>query len=215
MIKAVLFDFDGTIMDTNEIILESWRHVFKEFRGRVCADEEVLGSFGEILEDTMRQTFPDIDTKLTVESYRNFQRTLYKDRIKLCDGIDGLVKGLYERGIKVAIVTSRFRGSTIEGAQRFGIAEYITDYVGCDDTKAHKPNPEPLNIALEKLGVTKDEAIYVGDSKYDIQCAHNAGMKAVLVNWTICLAKKDRVGINKADFEIDTAGDLFDIIDKL
>ena len=214
-IKAVLFDFDGTIMDTNEIILESWRHTFKTVLGRECRDEEVVGTFGEVLGDSMKMIFPDRDVDEMISIYRSYQHQFYEKEILLCPGIHELILKLKALGYLTAIVTSRIENSTRIGLSKFGLDDKFEAFVSCDDITNFKPDPESCLVALRKLGIKADEAIYVGDSKYDIQCAHRAGVKAVLVNWTICLPKDQRVGENKADFEIDDPMELIDILDKL
>lgn len=214
-IKAVLFDFDGTLVDTNEIILGSWRHTYKTILGRECTNEEVVGTFGEILYDTMVNRFPDVDPEEAIAIYRQYQEGIYKEAIEMCPGMRDLVLELKKRGYKTAIVTSRLKSSTETGLYKFDIADQFDAFVSCEDTDKHKPDPTPCLIALEKLGVTADEAIMIGDSKYDIQCAHNAGIKAVLVNWTICLPEEQRVGLNVADWVVDRADEILDIIQCL
>ena len=212
MIKAVLFDFDGTIADTNDIILKSWRHVYLNVLGRECTDEEVTNSFGEVLSDTLIERFPDRDVNELVDMYRGYQVSFYKDEIKICEGMDTLVKELKAKGIKTGVVTSRVTSSTLIGLKKFGLENDFDTVVTCEDTDAHKPSPIPLQIGMDRLGVTPEECLYVGDSKYDVMCAHNAGVKAVLVNWTICTPESERTGNAKPDYIIDTAGELFGII---
>lgn len=212
MIKAVLFDYDGTIMDTNEIILKSWRHLYMQILGRECRDEEVTNSFGEVLRDTLIERFPDYDADELIAIYRNFQQDFFIDELKIFPGMKEMILALKNRGYLTAIVTSRVSAPTWNGLKKFGLENAFDAVVSCDDTDAHKPSPVPCQIALEKLGVDPSEAIMLGDSKYDIQCAHNAGVKAVLVNWTICTPQSERVGISKPDYIIDTASELFDII---
>jgi len=180
--------------------------------GRECRDEEVVGSFGEVLDDTLIERFPGEDVNKLIQIYRDCQKDFYYDDIKIYPGMKELILGLKERGIMTAIVTSRAASSTIIGLEKFGMQDAFDAIITCDDTDAHKPSPVPCQLALEKLGVKPEEAIMVGDSKNDIKCAHNAGVKAVLVNWTICLPTNDREGENKADWEIDNAEEIYDII---
>ena len=184
-IKAVLFDFDGTIMDTNTIILESWKHTFNTVLGRDPVHEEIVATFGEPLDVTMKKMFPDRDTHEMVETYRNYQRHIYKDAITMFPGTKEAILELKRRGCKVAIVTSRLWSSTTQGLYKFDIAELFDAVVSAEDTTAHKPDPTPCLLCLEKLGMKPEDALMVGDSKFDILCARNAGVESCLVSWTI------------------------------
>lgn len=210
--KAVLFDFDGTIADTNEIILKSWRYIYKEYRGRECRDEEVVGSFGEVLIDTLREHFPDKDEYEILEKFRTYQKSFFEEEVILFDGMKELIAELNKRGYMTAIVTSRTKPQTMVGLKKFGMISMFDAFVSCEDTDAHKPDPAPVQIALEKLGIKPTDAIMVGDSKNDIQCAHNAGVQAVLVDWTVCLPERERFGANRAEYTIYKPSELLDII---
>lgn len=93
-----------------------------------------------------------------------------------------------------------------------GLRDYFEDMVSCDDTNVHKPNPEPILLCLEKLGIAKDEAIMVGDSPFDIKCANNAGVKSVLVDWRITSDSAALITDAKADYEIAKPLDLMAVL---
>ncbi len=210
--KAVLFDFDGTIADTNEIILKSWRYIYKMYLGRECRDEEIVGTFGEVLVDTLSERFPNENINEVLVNFRDYQKTYFEEEIVLFDGMKELVAELNERGYMTAIVTSRIKSQTLVGLKKFGMISMFDAFVSAEDTSAHKPDPAPVLIALEKLGIKPRDAIMVGDSKNDIKCAHNAGVKAVLVDWTVCLPAKERFGENRAEYTIYKPKELLDII---
>lgn len=210
MIKAVLFDFDGTVMNTRDIIIGSWQHVFMTIEGREHPVEEIEKTFGEVLVDSMARVFPDRDPMECVKIYRQWQTDRIKEAVKPFDGMKELVLALYERKIKMAVVTSRTRISLVDALEANDMLEYFDVLVSCDDTTSHKPDPEPANIAMEKLGVSPDECIMIGDSAFDIGCAHNAGIKAVLVSWSVSI---DEEGIKKAapEYIIDRAEELLEL----
>ena len=212
-IKAVLFDFDGTIMDTNTIILESWKHTFNTVLGRDPVREEIVATFGEPLEVTMGKLFPDRDTAEMVNVYRSYQRHIYQKDITLFPGMKEVVTKLKERGYKIAIVTSRFWESTQQGLYKFDISDMIDAVVSAEDTTIHKPDPTPCLLCLEKLGIGPDEAIMVGDSKFDILCARNAGVKSVLVSWTISVDDALREEL-APEYYITNADQLLDIVEN-
>lgn len=209
-IKAVLFDFDGTIMDTNTIILESWEHTFNTVLGRDPVHEEIVATFGEPLDITMAKMFPDRDTNEMVEIYRSYQRNIYKDAITMFPGTREVIHALKEKGYKVAIVTSRFWKSTRTGLYKFDISDMFDAVVSAEDTNIHKPDPTPILLCLEKLGISAEEAIMVGDSKFDILCARNAGVRSVLVSWTISVNEEQRREL-APDYYITDAAQLLEI----
>ncbi len=212
MIKAVLFDFDGTIVDTNELILNSWRHLYKTVLGRECRDEEVTVSFGEALWDSVRDRFPGYNTDELVDIYRKYNRQIFLEQVKIYPGMKELLVELKRRGIKTAVVTSRGITTSTMGIEKYGLADYLDVIITCEDTDAHKPDPLPCQIAMDRLSVKPDECIMIGDSRLDIQCAHNAGVKGVLVNWTICCPEKMRVENSKPDYIIDKAEEILDLL---
>ena len=210
-IKAILFDFDGTIIDTNQVIINSWQAVFQAMKGRDHDVEEIVSTFGEPLFITMERWFPG-RAEECIQIYRNFQKDIFFDMIKICPGMDDLIKKLKLAGYKNAIVTSRLTSSTMGTLEKYDLARYFDAFVTCDDTKKHKPDPEPVLIALEKLGISADEAIMIGDSKFDIECARNAGVKQVLVDWSITMKPEERTGRNAPTYLIEKAEDLFEIL---
>lgn len=189
-IKAVLFDFDGTIMDTNNIILKSWHHAFKEIAGKEVEEATLLATFGEPLELTIKNFFGgDEETvRKNISVYRNFHDDNFESEIDLFPGVYDMLFGLKKAGFKLALVTSRLGRTTYIGTEKFGIKEAFDVIVTADDCSRHKPDPEPVNIALERLGVTAENAVMIGDTRLDMGCAKNAGVTAILVGWSMALA---------------------------
>ncbi len=210
--KAVLFDFDGTIMDTNKIILGSWDHLFNKMTGHPADRSKVVKTFGEILRDTMLYMLPGRDPDECVMTYREYQMKIWDEPIYMFDGVDGMLRALKDAGILLGLVTSRVWSSTKNGFYKFDCADLIDAIVSADDTHVHKPDPYPVQLCLEKLGVSKDEALYVGDSRFDILCGNNAGVDTCAVNWSICFPPEDRTGAQKPDFEIDSPADLLSLV---
>ncbi len=121
---------------------------------------------------------------------------------------------LKARGYKTGIVTSRLWHTTEIGLKKYDMEQYFDAIVTCDDTDRHKPDPEPVNIALERLGSRPEESVMVGDSMFDILCARNAGVKAVLVSWALAVSEEDKTGENAPDYVIEKAEDLLDILEN-
>lgn len=213
-IKAVLFDYDGTVGDTNQLVIDSWQHTFMTIRGRRTDDELLYHTFGEPLRETMARFFPEHDLEDALRIYRDWQAAQDQNRWYLFPGMRQLIGELRRRGYRMGIVTSRTRDSLERALVYLGMEDTFSAIVTCDDTAVHKPEPEPALIGLEKLDVSANQALFVGDTHYDMGCAHNAGIEAVLVGWSRSMRPEDKVGIYRPDHEIKEAGELLEILEK-
>ncbi len=211
-IKTILFDFDGTVANTNRLIIDSWQHVFRTVHGKEADEADIKATFGEPLGVSMVKNFPDMNPEDAIDMYRSHQKDIYEEMIEPFPGMVELLKGLKAKGYQVGIVTSRLRNSTMIGLRKFGLAETADCIVTCEDTDKHKPDPEPALIALEKLSAKADETLMVGDSMFDIKCAHNAGIKAVMVGWAEAITETDLTGSDRPEYCIEKAEDLYDIL---
>ncbi len=213
-INAVLFDFDGTLMDTNDVILMSWQHTFRTLANREEKEDVLTATFGEPLETTMDRFFPHIPLEESIEIYRQFQRDNFNGLITLFPGMKELIIALKERGYKIGLVTSRLKQTSMEGLEKYGLTKYFDAIVTPEDTTKHKPDPEPVHIALRKLGARPDQAVMLGDTLFDIMCAKNAGVRSVLVAWSLALAGKTKADLGKdaPDYIIHKPEELFAIL---
>ena len=213
-IDTVLFDFDGTVMDTNNVILMSWQHTFMTLRNREEPQENLVKTFGEPLEMTMKKFFPDVPVEESVNIYRSFHHDNFSKLIKLFPGMEELITEVKRRGYKTGLVTSRLLRTTMEGLDKYGLKDRFDTIITAEDTTKHKPDPQPINIALEKLGFAAERAVMLGDTTFDMLCAKNAGVKAILVSWSLALAGKtaEELGEARPDYIIEKPEELFDII---
>ncbi len=210
-IKAVLFDFDGTIMDTNEVIINSWQHTFRNLTGKEADVNMLLGTFGEPLEISIDKMLPEFSRDDAMRIYREYQYCNFKGLISLFPGVVEVLRELKEKDIKTAIVTSRLRRTTMEGIEKFHLHDFFDTVVTMEDTKKHKPDAEPAFEALRRLDIEAERAIMVGDSKFDIMCARNAGVKSVLVDWSVAAQAESGIE-NKADFKIRSLKELLNFV---
>lgn len=209
---SILFDFDGTLANTNGLVMGSWKHAFRVLRNIEQSEDVIKKTFGEPLSVSMQKFFPEVPVEEAIEIYRSHQKDIFEEMIEPFPGMVELIKGLKARGYKVAITTSRLGNSTMVGLRKFGLDEVFDVIVTANDTTKHKPDPEPVLITLEKLGAKPEEALMIGDSMFDIKCAHNAGVKAVLVGWAEAVSEEDLNGPDRPDYFIETAEDLFDLV---
>jgi pyrophosphatase PpaX len=181
-LPVVLFDFDGTVVDSGGIILASMRHATREVLGRDYGDAELMQSVGGPgLEAQMAAFAPDRIDEL-VRVYRAHNEPLH-DQLLVCDGMDAALERLHADGCRLGIVSAK-RRSTVELAfEHVPIAHLFETVVGGDETERQKPDPAPLLLAAERMGVDPAEAAYVGDSPFDIRAAKAAGMYAIGVTW--------------------------------
>lgn len=211
-INTVLFDFDGTIMNTNKVILQSWQHTFRTVEGKERPEEEIISTFGEPLHITMEKLLPQIPAEEGIQIYRSYHHDKFNDLIELFPGILELLEKLKTGGYKTAVVTSRLRHTTEIGLEKYDMLKYFDTIVTCEDADKFKPDPEPVNIALERLGSKPEESVMLGDSMFDILCAKNAGVKAVLVSWALAVSDEEKTGENAPDYIIEKAEDLLTIL---
>jgi pyrophosphatase PpaX len=164
---------------------------------------------GPGLEAQMHALAPDrVDELVTV--YRAHNEPLHEE-LACCAGLDRLLVRLKDEGRRLGIVTAK-RRATVELAFRVLPIEHLFEtVVGGDETKAHKPDPEPLLLAAERLNVDPKDCAYVGDSPFDIRAAKAAGMFAVAVTWG-GIHDREKLEAEQPDAIVDTAEDLYGVL---
>lgn len=211
-ITTILFDFDGTVMNTNDLIIESWQYTYRTVEGKERPVEEIVRTFGEPLLTSMAKALPQIPAEEAVEIYRSYHRESFGEKITIFPGVKEMLKTLKAEGYKLAVVTSRARRTTYEAMEKYEIQDCFSAVITCDDTDKHKPDPEPVFIALDKLGSKAEESLMVGDSMFDVHCARNAGVKSVLVGWAVAVTDEEKSGPTGPDFIIEEAAHLLDLL---
>lgn len=211
MIKAVLFDLDGTLIDTNGLIIESFKYTIMKHLNKKIEDEDIVKYFGEPLLTTLGRYDKD-NAGILCDTYRSFNNIKHDEMVREIDGVFETLSKLGEMGIKLAVVTSKRRSMAEKGLELFKLKEYMTAIVTPEDTKSHKPNPEPALKACEILGVDPSEAIMVGDSHYDILCGRNAGTKTCVVKYT-ALPLEELLSY-KPDYAVDNISELVGIVNE-
>jgi pyrophosphatase PpaX len=131
----------------------------------------------------MTKTLPQVPLEESLAVYRGYHKEHFNGEITCFPGIPEMLTRLKEEGYSLAVVTSRLRGTTTLGIEKYGLRDYFDAIVACDDTERHKPDPDPILAALEIIKKKPEEAVMVGDTAFDIICAKNAGVKSVLAAW--------------------------------
>jgi pyrophosphatase PpaX len=179
---VVLFDLDGTLIDSGAMILASMKHAARAVLGREVPDEQILAAVGGPgLVEQMRALDSSRVDEL-VQSYREHNEPLHAD-LRACAGVEGMLARLDAEGRRLGIVTAKRRATIRLAFDVLPIEAYFDVVVGSDDTTRQKPHPEPILRALELLEARPEEAAYVGDSPFDVRSAKAAGVGAIAVTW--------------------------------
>ncbi|MHC1721472.1 MAG: pyrophosphatase PpaX [Clostridiaceae bacterium] len=208
MIKAILFDLDGTLIDTNELIIESFQYALKKHLNRDIPRDEIIKTFGEPLIEAMKR-YDEDNVEEILNIYRKYQETRHDVLAKECIGVTEGIVSLKDIGMKIALVTSKRRPMTERGLNLISLNQYMDVVVAYEDTENHKPTGGPALKACELLGVKPDETIMVGDSHFDILCGKDAGCYTCLVSYT-ALPLEEIMGY-EPDFIIDSISELVNI----
>jgi pyrophosphatase PpaX len=174
-IKAVLFDLDGTLIDSIGLLLASMRYAFEGFDGEEPVTEDWVAGIGTPLMTQIRAYTKTEDQAIAVrDRYRDFQRD---------PGAMETLAELHAEGKAMAVVTAKIDWLAQRSLDWTGLAKYIPVVVGSESTQKHKPNPEPVRFALNKLGVAPEHALFIGDSPHDIGAGNAAGVLSVGATW--------------------------------
>ena len=180
--ETVLFDLDGTVVDSGAIILASMRHATREVLGRDYSDAELLQAVGGPgLEAQMSALAPEHVERL-VDVYRAHNEPLH-DELEACAGMGDVLGRLHDEGRRLGVVTAKRRATVELAFANVPLGHLFETIVGGDETERHKPDPEPLLLGAERLGADPAATAYVGDSPFDVRAAKAAGMFAVAVTW--------------------------------
>jgi pyrophosphatase PpaX len=184
MLPALLFDLDGTLIDSIELILSSARYAFEGFQGRAPTDDEWRALIGRPLVDSFREFVPhEPEVERLVVRYREHQ-LLHHDRlVHAYDGVVAVIEQFARAGYPMALVTSKADWLARRALVHVGLDGAIPVIVGCDSTSRHKPHPEPVHHALGLLRAEAKDAIFVGDSPHDVEAGQGAGVYTIGVTW--------------------------------
>lgn len=180
--RAVLFDLDGTLIDTVELIRVSFRYATKAVLGYELPDEVTMRNVGQPLARQFRDMAPEHADEL-LRVYREFNALHHDELARDYPGTLETLEVLRSRGLRMGIVTSKGTTAATRGIDRFGLREFMTAIVTADDTPRHKPDPLPVELGAALVGVELGYCIYVGDSPHDMQAGISAGALATAALW--------------------------------
>ena len=181
---AVLFDLDGTLVDSIELIVSAAMNAFASRPGPAPSEEEIRNTIGRPLPTTFGPWLvDDNDLPYLIAKYREYQLEHHDRLTNAYEGIVDAVTGLDAAGCAMAIVTSKVGFMAERALTHVGLSKYMRCVIASDSTTKHKPDPEPVLLALERLECGPSGALFVGDSPYDMQAARAAGVHALGVAW--------------------------------
>jgi pyrophosphatase PpaX len=207
--RAVVFDLDGTIVDSVELIIVSFQHAIREVLGREAGREESIANVGRPLKEQMVMLSPEHADEL-VAVYREFNHREHDRMLTLYDGILNLLHALQVGGVRLGLVTSKSRYTTQMAFDLTGIESYFDEAICADESPRNKPSPDPILLCLERLGVSPVDAAYVGDSPSDIQAAIAAGVHAIGVTWGVF--SEEALVAEKPDRLVHTIPELAEVL---
>jgi len=204
---VVLFDLDGTIVDSGWIILASYRHATTTVLGRDYPDEVLLARVGAgDLEEQMRE-FDAGKADELARAYREFYAPLHSE-LQAFPGMLELLRKLDEEGRTLGIVSAKRHDIVQLALDALGFGDTLDIVVGSDEAPRGKPHPDQILLALERLGADPDETAYVGDAPFDVAAARAAGVHAVGVTWG-GIHSRERMEAERPDAVVDTAEELY------
>ncbi len=181
-VRALLFDLDGTLIDTVALILSSFRHATNEVLGAPLPDEVLMRNVGVPLAVQMREFAPDHADEL-LRVYREHNSRIHDDMVAEYPGTRETLENLEGLGFPMGVVTSKGTPMARRGLDAFGLTGFFEVLVTSDDVELYKPDPFPLHYAADLMGVPATGCLYLGDSPHDMSAALAAGSVSVAALW--------------------------------
>ncbi|HWK21727.1 MAG TPA: pyrophosphatase PpaX [Ureibacillus sp.] len=182
--KALLFDFDGTLLNTNDLIIKTFMHILEERFPGQYSPKDCMKFIGPSLTETFEQITPN-EVDEMIEKYRQWNQAHHDELVTEYDGVVSTLEKLKEQGIRLAVVSTKRKDTVEKGLDLMGAKHLFEFWIGGDDVKNVKPDPEPVLLAIERLGVSKEDVMMIGDNYHDILAGKNAGVKTAGVSWSI------------------------------
>jgi len=210
-VEAVLFDLDGTLVDTIPLILDSFRYATQTVLGTPVADDVLAMNIGIPLMIQMRHfTDDEAVADELLRAYREHNRLHHDERARLFAGTAEALALIAERGIPMGIVTSKGREIAMRGIELFDLGRFFDVVITMDDVDRFKPDPFPLLKAAEAMGVAPGATAYVGDSPHDVDAANRAGALSIAAPWGV--STREVLLAAQPHFILDSLSDLPELL---
>ncbi|TMU84368.1 pyrophosphatase PpaX [Bacillus sp. BHET2] len=208
-ITTILFDLDGTLINTNDLIISSFLHTLNHYYPGQYEEEDVHPFMGPPLEESFGGLNPDRVDEMCAH-YRAYNHEHHDSLVTEFEGVYETVQTLYENGYKLAIVSTKVRDVVLKGLDLMKLRPFFEVIITMDEVENAKPHPEPIEKALVALGSLPGEAIMIGDNHHDILAGKNAGVLSAGVAWS---AKgREHLAHYEPDFMLENMKDLLKIV---
>lgn len=207
---TVLFDLDGTLIDTNRLIIESFHYAMDEMYREKANVDFITSTFGKPLIEAFRPMAKrEEDLEELVRLFRVYNVARHDQCVQVFPGVEEVMAKLKEKKFKTGIVTSKLNKMAKRGLQLFNLDKYIDVCIGADDTHIHKPDPFPVLECLRRLESKGEDSFMVGDSPYDMTAGRLSGCKTVFVNYSVVNIDDEDLA---ADYKINHMMELAEIL---
>jgi len=205
-LACVIFDIDGTLAKSNELIFASFNHVAVKYLGRSLSQAEVIALFGPPEEGGLRRILEDRLVPMAMDDLCLFYGREHAGMASLHQGIEEVLRFLRTRHVRLAVFTGKGRRTAAITLEQLGISPYFDLVVSGSDVDQHKPHPEGIHRVLSVLGMSPQQTLMVGDSVSDIRASHAAGVAVASVLWD-CY-DRDSVLKERAEFRFEQVGEM-------
>ncbi|MBN1300338.1 MAG: HAD-IA family hydrolase [Melioribacteraceae bacterium] len=207
--SGIVFDIDGTLVSTIDLIIASFNHVAQKYLGKTLTGEEIISLFGPT-EDVILEEWMGENYESSRKDYYNFYRLNHAGMTKPVRGMKNLLDKIKDAGIPLGIFTGKGRTSSLITLEETGYAEYFDSIITGDDVIEHKPSPEGLLKFVEQFNLLPQNVLMIGDAKVDIIASKKAGTRCATVLWDSY--DKDAVVELKSDYYCETVNQLESVI---
>ena len=208
---GIIFDIDGTLTSTNELIFATFRHVTEKYLNKSVTDEEIIALFGPT-EDVILKEFMKDDYDEARKDYIEFYEAKHHLMADVFPGIRAILEFIKSKNILLSIYTGKGRDSSVITLKKIGVYDLFDMIVTGDDVADHKPSPEGIDVFVNKYNLTREKVLMIGDAPADIIAARSAGVKIASVVWE-SYAKEEVLSMN-SDYVFETVDGLMKFLEE-
>ena len=209
--EGIIFDIDGTLTSTNELIFAAFKHVTEKYLNKKVTNEEIISLFGPT-EDVILKEWMKDDYEDARKDYLTFYEAKHRLMADVYPGIKEALLYIKTKNIPLSIYTGKGRGSTDITLKKIGLYDLFDMIVTGDDIEDHKPSPEGIDMFVQKFNLKRNKILMIGDAPADITAARNAGVKIASVVWD-SYAKEKILEMN-SDYVFKTVDELMEFLKK-